>query len=200
MKKPLIVGICGGSCSGKTTLAKQLQKAFGGPEQCGLIFQDSYYFDQSSKFKGDGENVNFDHPSSLDFKHMAEHLKALKEGHSVELPIYDFVTHKRKNESLKLDPKPVILVDGTLILSQLEIRSLLDVSIFLDVEEHIRLERRKKRDVTERGRELNGVIKQFQNHVKPMHDEFVQPSANFATRIEENFPDAATLSKLILCF
>jgi uridine kinase len=200
MSQTLLVGICGGSCSGKTTLGKQLLTAFGGPEKCGLIFQDSYYIDQSSKFNEDGGAVNFDHPSSLDFSLMATHLKALKAGKSVELPIYDYVTHRRKPETQKLDPKKVILIDGTLILSQPEVRSLLDVSIFLDVDEEIRLARRKKRDVSERGRDLNGVIKQFQNHVKPMHDEFVQPSASFATRIEDKFPDAGTLSKLILCF
>ncbi len=180
-KRPFILGICGGSGSGKTTLLRRILEAF--PSESCAIYQDSYYIDQSAHFQEDGGDVNFDHPSSIDFALLAEHLKAIKAGKEIEIPIYDFVTHTRRPEVENRSPRPIILVDGTLILSQENVCAQLDESVFLEVPEHLRFERRRDRDMRERGRQLDGIVRQFYNHVKPMHDEFVEPSKINAGRI-----------------
>lgn len=183
--KSKIIGICGGSCSGKTTLAKRVESRLG-LGTCRLLFQDSYYKDQSHKFKVDGGEVNFDHPDALDFRLMGEQLRSLSNGAPIEVPHYDFATHRRTPQTTHVFPLPkggIILVDGTLILQSQEIFPLFDFSLFLLCPESLRFERRKKRDVIMRGRSLEGVIAQFQNHVKPMHDAFVEPSKAHATKI-----------------
>lgn len=171
----LILGISGGSGSGKTTLAHRLEKAIGADRSV-ILFQDSYYFDQSHRFKGDGGEVNFDHPSSIEFQLLSQHLASLKKRSPVEVPIYDFSTHKRKNQCHSISPKQIILVDGTLILSQECVRKHCDVTIFIQTPEEIRFARRFKRDTAERGRTPEGIYLQFKNHVQPMHEEFVEPS------------------------
>jgi uridine kinase len=182
-----IIGVSGGSGSGKTTFARGLKAAFealpGRAGRCGIIAQDSYYIDQSHIFRGDGENVNFDHPDSLDFPLLAEHVVALQSGQPIEVPIYDFASHKRKLERTSFEPRPLIIVDGTLILSQPRIRELLHWSIFIEASEAIRYDRRFKRDLVERGRQPEGIRKQFERQVKPMHDLFVEPSKLHATEI-----------------
>ena len=185
-KNPLIFGVAGGSCSGKTTLGKKIFEALGGDSMCGLLYQDSYYIDQSARFKEDGGEVNFDHPNALDFDLLALHLKALKQNQSIQVPIYDFATHKRKKEAEDFQPRSFILLDGTLILNQKHVISECDASVFVDAPEELRFERRKRRDVQERGRSVEGVIKQFLNHVKPMHDQFVQPSRDQASIVFSN--------------
>jgi uridine kinase len=180
--KSLLVGVSGGSGSGKTTFSKLLSEALG-PDHCALLAQDSYYIDQSAHFRGDGENVNFDHPSALDFPLLAHHLAQLKQGQDIQVPIYDFVTHTRRAETTRMDSRPVILLDGTLILSQPPIRSLLDYSLFIQTSEQVRFDRRYHRDLVERGRQPDGIRKQFYRQVKPMHDEFVEPSLEFASAI-----------------
>ena len=175
-----ILGISGGSCSGKTTFAAKLCRRLG-PSKATLLFQDNYYIDQSARFKEDGGDVNFDHPSALDFTLLAEHLRMLKQGQRVQVPIYDFHKHTRKVETLNFEPSPLVVLDGTLILSVPEIRALLDNSVFLEADEDTRLSRRIRRDTHERGRTENGVRLQFNNHVKPMHDQFVSPSKAFAS-------------------
>lgn len=174
-----VIGIAGGSCSGKTTLARKLHQELG-PDTCHILYQDSFYIDQSSQFDRDGGSVNFDHPEALDFTLMAQVLGRLKSGESVEIPIYDFTTHQRKPESEFLAPKPVILVDGTLILSQDQLRPLFDHSCFIECDAKTRLERRLARDVKERGREPDGVLEQFTRQVEPMHQAFVEPSRDHA--------------------
>lgn len=181
MIRSKIIGVSGGSGSGKTTFAKLLLA--GAHQPCVILSQDHYYIDQSAHFRGDGENVNFDHPDALDFPLLAKHLGALKQGTPVEVPNYDFVTHTRRRETESFPPRPLILLDGTLILSQPKIRELLDVSVFIDAPEVIRLERRIRRDTIERGRTLEGILKQFHRQVKPMHDQFVEPSKNHATHV-----------------
>jgi uridine kinase len=176
----LIIGVAGGSGSGKSTLSKRISQIFG-KEVCALISQDSYYVDQSSRFDGDGRSVNFDHPSSLEFSLLAEHLTFLKSGNSASIPIYDFATHTRKSHSMNCEPKPIVIVDGTLILSSTEVRSLLDIGLFVHTSEQFRFQRRLARDVRERGRKPEGVEKQFVSQVKPMHDEFVERSKAHAT-------------------
>ncbi len=182
MNKITIIAITGGSGSGKTTFARDLLDEIGA-DRCGLMYQDSYYIDQSSRFDRDGGAVNFDHPDSLDFKLMGEHLKKLKAGEDVEIPLYDFATHSRLSEVQKFNSKEIILVDGILILSQEILRPHFDRAIFIDCDENLRYERRLKRDVLERGRTPEGVKAQFQAQVKPMHDQFVEPSRKFATRV-----------------
>lgn len=172
---PWVVAVTGGSGSGKTTLARNILKVYG-PSNCVIVGQDSYYFDQSESFDHDGGSVNFDHPDSIDFSLLADHLRTLKSGHKVEIPIYDFTSHTRKKHTLSLKPHQLILVDGILILSQLVLRPLFDESVFIDADETLRFERRLRRDVNERGRTPDGVKEQFFKQVKPMHDQFVAPS------------------------
>lgn len=177
-----IIGVAGGSGSGKTTFARMLQARLG-DERSVILAQDSYYIDQSAHFRGDGENVNFDHPSALDFPLLAEHLALLKVGQGVRVPIYDFATHTRRREYTPLRALPVIVLDGTLILSQALVRPHLAHSIFIETQESVRFDRRFKRDLVERGRQPEGIRKQFERQVKPMHDEFVEPSKSFASEI-----------------
>jgi uridine kinase len=179
MMRPHIIGVAGGSGSGKTHFAKELQKALG-DEHCMILYQDNYYIDQSAKFDGDGGSVNFDHPEALDFPLMARCLSRLKSGEAVDVPIYDFVTHSRKKEVLVSPPKPVILVDGILILHSHEVREVLDEAVFFDTPEELRFKRRLDRDVHERGRTPEGVKKQFELQVRPMHNQFVEPSKGHA--------------------
>lgn len=186
------IGVTGGSGSGKTTLARQLQSSFG--DNCKILSQDSYYFDQSQNFKGDG-SINFDHPNAIDFDLMAEHLQQLLQGHSIEVPIYDFATHTRKKETVRFDPVDVVIVDGTLILSHEKLRNLLSFSIFIDVPEEVRFSRRLKRDVESRGRTLEGVKTQFNLFVKPMHDLFVEPLKKYASLVISNDLDLNEILK-----
>lgn len=175
----VLIGVAGGSGSGKTTLAQELVRTFGDEHSC-LVMQDSFYVDQSARFDGDGGSVNFDHPSSLDFALLEQQLKALRDGRAVEVPIYDFATHKRLDRTDPLSSRAMIVVDGTLILDAPNVRPLFDLSIFVECEEDVRFNRRLERDVRERGRSPDGVHKQFFRQVKPMHDEFVEPSKRHA--------------------
>jgi len=186
-----IIAIAGGSGSGKTTFARELQKELG-DHNCGLIYQDSYYIDQSDKFDKDGGSVNFDHPDSLDFDLLAKHLGELKKGMAIDVPIYEFASHSRKVESILFPCRKIIIVDGILLLSQEVLRPLFDRSYFIDCPEDIRYERRLNRDVVERGRTPEGVKAQFDNQVKPMHDQFVETSRVHATRTvnQDDFGDA----------
>jgi uridine kinase len=173
--KPFLIGVAGGSGSGKTYFARDLMRRLG-EERCALVYQDSFYIDQSKRFDYDGGAVNFDHPSSIDFECLSQRLQTLKQGLSAEIPVYDFATHQRRPESVLLAPKPVILVDGILIFHAESVRALFDDLIFFDAPEALRFQRRLERDVKERGRTSEGVHKQFFSQVKPMHDEFVEPS------------------------
>ena len=177
--KPYIIGVAGGSGSGKTYFARELQRKLG-IDKCNILYQDNYYIDQSQRFDGDGGSVNFDHPDALEFTLLAKHLASLKKGESVEVPLYEFATHKRLEKTLPFKPTKIILVDGILILNSPEVRAELDEAIFFDTPEELRFERRLHRDVNERGRTPEGVKKQFELQVRPMHDQFVEPSKKFA--------------------
>lgn len=180
--KPFILGVAGGSGSGKTFFAKDLQKKLGA-DICTIVYQDNYYIDQSKKFDHDGGSVNFDHPSSLDFDLLGQQLSQLKQGNAVEIPIYDFVTHSRKKETLRVEPKPVVIVDGILIFHADQVRPHFHEMIYFDTPEQLRFARRLERDVKERGREPEGVHAQFFKQVKPMHDQFVEPSKKYAHHV-----------------
>lgn len=185
--KITVIGVSGGSGSGKTTFSRMLNEAFQkklGSHCCAILAQDHYYIDQSKKFKGDGDPaVNFDHPSAIDFALLAEHLNLLRAGKSIEVPIYDFATHVRATRTNRFEPRPVVIVDGMLLLSQPILNPFLDYRIFIDTPEATRYERRLYRDVKERGRTPEGVEKQFRLQVKPMHDEFIEPSKTTADAV-----------------
>lgn len=177
-----IIGVAGGSGSGKTYFARALHTRLGAASSA-IIYQDNYYIDQSARFDHDGGSVNFDHPDSLDFDLLAQHLDALKNGTDIEIPMYDFVTHSRLNKTIPQTPQSVILVDGILLLSQPHVRKHFDLSVFVDTPEQLRYDRRLSRDVEERGRTPEGVKAQFEKQVKPMHDLFVQPSLKHADHV-----------------
>lgn len=189
LNKPYLLGVAGGSGSGKTffseALVRELQKNCG-RNICEIVYQDNFYIDQSQRFDYDGGAVNFDHPDSIDFLLLAEHLKILKTGIATEIPTYDFATHKRKATTLKVSPESIIIVDGILIFHAPEVRCLFDDLIFFQTPEELRFQRRLERDVKERGRTADGVREQFFNQVKPMHDLFVEPSKVFASTIVQD--------------
>ena len=176
MSDIFIIGIAGGSGSGKTFFAEALARKIGA-ENSFVLYQDSYYIDQSAKFDHDGGSVNFDHPNSLDFDLLSTHLSQLKEGRDIEIPIYNFASHKRLERTISQKPKKVVIVDGILILTQPHVTRYFDDSIFVQTPEDIRYQRRLLRDVQERGRTQDGVKAQFEAQVKPMHDLFVEPSS-----------------------
>ena len=178
-RTPFILGVGGGSGSGKTYFAQDLTRQLG-PDCSEIIYQDNFYFDQSGRFDFDGGSVNFDHPDSIDFASLASALRELKAGRDAEIPTYDFATHKRKAETLKIQAKPVIVVDGILIFHNKAVRDLLDDQIYFSAPEELRFQRRLQRDVHERGRKAEGVKRQFVTQVKPMHDQFVEPSKKYA--------------------
>lgn len=177
--KSIIVGVAGGSGSGKTYFAKDLRSKLG-EHQTEIVYQDNFYIDQSHRFDGDGGSVNFDHPDSIDFSLLSQCLLQLKGGADTDIPIYDFKTHTRVKEQIKIKAKPIIVVDGILIFHPPEVRNVFDYLVFFDTSEDLRFERRLQRDVKERGRTPEGVKAQFQKQVKPMHDLFVEPSKHHA--------------------
>lgn len=188
MRTPYIIGVAGGSGSGKTFFAQELQKKLGF-DQCAIIYQDNYYIDQSQHFDEDGGAVNFDHPKSLDFEMLAQGLRELKKGNSIKIPCYDFASHTRKKETIACEPTKIILVDGILILDSAAVRGELDEAIFFDTPEELRFKRRMERDVHERGRTQEGVKKQFNLQVRPMHNQFVEPSKKYAQTVIKDLGD-----------
>ena len=188
MVAPYIIGVAGGSGSGKTFFARELQKILG-DESCTILYQDNYYIDQSHRFDGDGGSVNFDHPNSLDFDLLAQGLAELRAGKPIKVPMYDSATHTRVKETIDCHPKKIILVDGILILDSSVVREQLDEAVFFDTPEELRFKRRLERDVHERGRTAEGVKKQFDLQVRPMHNQFVEPSKNYAQTIVKDFGD-----------
>lgn len=174
----IIVGIVGGSGSGKTTLAQNIYKSF--PNHCIIISQDCYYRDLPHLPIEERAKTNFDHPDSLEFTLLEEHLLALKEGKSIQLPTYNFQTHMREKETLTVEPADIIVVEGILLLAVPQIRQLFDISFFVDADDDVRLFRRIERDITERARTLESIKKQYFITVKPMYDQFVKPSRQHA--------------------
>src|SRR5690554_4074650 len=178
-KTPLIIGVAGGSGSGKTTVVEHICDSLG-EDRLLLLQHDSYYRDLVHLPLEERFLHNFDHPSSLETELLIRHVNALTQGYLVEVPMYDFANHIRKPEAKKVSPKDVILIDGILIFSEPELRALMDVKIFVDTDSDIRLLRRLKRDINERERSVESVISQYQTYVRPMHLEFVEPSKRYA--------------------
>lgn len=177
--EPLIIGVAGGSGSGKTTVVQHIIDAIG-KENILLIQHDSYYRDLKHLSFEERTEQNFDHPSSLETELMIRHLKALREGYQVEIPIYDFSKHIRKKETRSVDPKKVILLDGILIFTEKELREMMNIKLYVDTDDDIRLMRRIQRDIIERDRRLENVLSQYQKFVRPMHLEFVEPTKRYA--------------------
>jgi uridine kinase len=170
----VIVGISGGTGSGKTTLARKIERVLG--EEVALIQQDSYYKDLFHLTPEERDVVNFDHPAAIDFNLLRQDLINLRNGRKIQKPIYNFKTHTREAMTEEVEPRRILIVDGILILTVPEIRELLDIKIYVDNADDIRLLRRIERDILERGRDFNGIKEQYMSTVKPMHDRFVEPS------------------------
>ena len=178
----IIVGICGGSGAGKTTLVNELIRCLRQDRISPVAF-DSYYRDLSHITMAERMEVNYDHPDSLDHELFIEHLQELRLGRSVEIPEYDFATHTRTGEVTVVQPNEIVILDGILLLHFEQVRDLIDLAVFIDIDEKVRLERRAQRDVRERGRDVEDVHRQFWATVAPMHDRFVQPSLERADRV-----------------
>jgi len=175
----MIIGICGGTGSGKTTIARRIVETVGAKNVV-LVEQDSYYRNLADMPLDARRQTNFDHPDSIDSEMLMNHLKRLKNGDSIEMPVYDFRTHTRSSEVERIKPKPVVIVEGILIFSEPRILNLLDVRVFVDTPDDIRFIRRLQRDITERGRGVKSVIEQYFATVRPMHFEFVEGSKRYA--------------------
>jgi len=183
--KITIIAVAGPSGAGKTTIAQKIHEHYGA-EQCLTIPSDNYYQDLGHLSLEERNNVNFDHPDSLDFQLLAEHLQLLKQGESIEIPTYDFATHTRGKQTLHVSPKPIIIIEGILILHPECLTRLYDTKLFVDAASDICFIRRLKRDMAERGRSMEQVIAQYEQHVKPMFDAFVAPCKASADMIINN--------------
>lgn len=189
---PLVIGIAGGSGSGKTTVAQEILQRVG-RDRIAFLQHDSYYKDLSGLPPAQHAEINFDHPNSLETELLIQHIAALRAGQPVEVPIYDFATDRRTSQTYTLAPKRVILVEGILIFTEPKLREMCDVKIFVDTDADLRFIRRLERDIHERGRTADSVIAQYQRTVRPMHLEFVEPSKRYADIIipEGGFNTAA---------
>lgn len=179
MKKPILIGITGGTGSGKTTVAEAIHSAFEG-NSITMIMQDSYYKDQSHITFEERLKTNYDHPHSIDMDHLIRDLKSLMSGKSVDMPVYDFAEHTRKSETIHIVPTDIIIVEGILVLDDKNLRDLLDIKIYVDTDADIRILRRMQRDINERGRSMESVINQYLNVVRPMHEQFTEPTKRYA--------------------
>ncbi len=176
--KPLVIGVAGGSGSGKTTVAKAIDEAVGFASV--LIDMDAYYKDQASMTMAERHAVNYDHPDSLDLDLMVAQLTELASGGAIDKPVYDYAAHTRSSQVVRVEAQDVIVVEGILLFADARLRALFDMKIFVEVSDDVRFIRRLRRDIVERGRSLDSVINQYLNTVRPMHLEFVEPSKRYA--------------------
>lgn len=179
LKKPIVIGITGGTGSGKSTVAKEIFKSIN-KKNVVIIEQDSYYKDQSNLTFEERKKTNYDHPFAFDNDLLLEHLDMLLKGEKIEKPIYNFENHNRSKETIKVFPKDIIILEGILILYDERIRELLDIKIFVDTDSDVRVIRRITRDIKDRGRSLDSVIDQYMNTVRPAHMQFVEPTKKYA--------------------
>lgn len=175
----LIIGIAGGTGSGKTTVVNQIIEELKN-EEVDVISQDSYYQDTSHLNIEERKKINFDHPKSIDFDLLVSHLKDLKAGNNIQQPVYSFKDHNRTGETIEIEPRKVIIVEGILILTHPEIREMFDIKIYVHADSDERLIRRLKRDIADRGRDLDEVLNRYQTTLKPMHQQFIEPTKEFA--------------------
>jgi uridine kinase len=181
----LIIGIAGGTGCGKTTVVNQILNEL--PEgEVGVISQDSYYKDTSHLSYDERVKINFDHPRSIDFELLEEHLRQLRQGNDIQQPVYSFIKHNRTGDTILTHPRKVMIVEGILILTNPELREMFDIKIFVHADSDERLIRRLKRDITERGRDIDEVLARYQNTLKPMHQQFIEPMKEYADIIIPN--------------
>ncbi len=183
--KPLVFGVAGGTASGKTTAARAILDAVGA-SQIAYLPHDAYYKDQPHLSLKERAALNYDHPNSLETKLLIKHIKRLLKGKAVHVPVYDFTQHRRTEETVLVEPAPIVLVDGILIFTKRKLRDLMDIKVFVDTPPDIRFIRRLERDMHERGRSLDSVVLQYLETVRPMHIKFVEPSKQFADVIIPN--------------
>lgn len=181
MDKILVIGIAGGSGSGKTTLMKNLVQRFG--DHVTVVSHDNYYKRHDDMSYEERCLINYDEPAAFDTSLMAYHLDCLRHGEAIDCPVYDYTVHNRSNETIRIVPRKVIIVEGILIFENEQLRELMDIRIFVDTDADVRLCRRIKRDVNKRGRTLESVLTQYQQTVKPMHEKYVEPSKKFANLV-----------------
>lgn len=179
-KRPILIGVTGGSGSGKTSVSRKILQAFTEEHSIVLFEQDSYYKDQSHLTFEERLETNYDHPLAFDTDLLIEHLTALLNYQAIEKPVYDYDRHTRSDETIHQEPKEVIIIEGILILEDERLRDLMDIKVYVDTEDDIRIIRRIKRDMEERGRTLDSVIHQYLTVVKPMHHQFIEPSKKYA--------------------
>ncbi len=192
----MIIGICGGTGSGKTTIARKIVKNVG-EENLILVEQDSYYLNLADMPLDERRQANFDHPEAIDSESLVELLTELKNGNSVEVPIYDFKTHTRLSETQHFKPKSIVIVEGILIFALPKVLELLDVKVFIDTPDDIRLLRRIQRDVQERGRTIEQTLRQYEKTIRPMHYEFVEPSKSYADIVVSRDNQSEVVVKLL---
>lgn len=179
MSKPILIGIAGGTGSGKSTVAKEVYGCL--PENSIVVIeQDSYYKDQSHLSYEERIKTNYDHPDAFDTELLLEHLNMLLDGKAIDKPIYDFENHNRKKETIRVESKNIIIIEGILILAEAELRDKFNIKIFVDTDADVRIMRRIQRDIKERGRTIDSVIDQYINVVRPMHLQFVEPTKRYA--------------------
>ena len=181
MEKILVIGIAGGSGSGKTTLMKRLVEQFD--DDVSVLSHDNYYRRHDELTYEERCLINYDEPASLETDLMSHHLDLLRQGQAIDCPVYDYTVHNRSNETIRIEPRKVIIVEGIMIFENEALRNLMDIRIFVDTDADIRLCRRIKRDVNKRGRSLESVLTQYQQTVKPMHEQYVEPSKKYANLV-----------------
>lgn len=181
----LIIGIAGGTGSGKTTVVQQIMNELPQAE-VGIISQDSYYKENNNLSFDERALINFDHPRAIDFNLLREHLLELKNGNTINQPVYSFVTHNRTEDTIITHPRKVMIVEGILILANPELRDMFDIKIYVHADSDERLIRRLKRDIAERGRDMTEVLNRYQHTLKPMHEQFIEPTKAFADIIIPN--------------
>lgn len=177
-RKIWVIGVAGGSASGKTTIVNKVKDYFG--SDIAVLSHDSYYKAHDEMPFEERCKLNYDHPDSFETERMADDVRKLIKGNAIEMPVYDYCIHNRSKDTITVEPKPVIILEGFLILENRELRDLMDIKVFVDTDADERLMRRIKRDMVERGRSIESIINQYSNTVKPMHEEFVEPSKKYA--------------------
>lgn len=186
----IIIGVFGGTGSGKTTIVNQIVSDFNASD-IQVISQDAYYKDNSNITYEARCLLNFDHPEAIDFELLYQHLNGLKNGETIEQPVYNFKTHNRTDKTLEISPKKILILEGILIMNYPKLRSLLDLKVFIDTNSDMRMERRVNRDISERGRTPKEVMDRYLNTLKPMHDQFIEPMKIHADMVIENHENAS---------